>query len=155
MDMDYEMHLTDFIDVDTLQKMQDAFSEMTGIAAITADANGVAVTEGSCFTDFCMNYTRNSASGGIRCAQCDKAGADLVLKKGEPMTYYCHAGLLDFAAPITADGKLIGCFIGGQVLTEPLEPEYVKRIAKEINVDPDEYVKAAEKIRVMKQEEIN
>lgn len=121
MDMDYEMHLTDFIDVDTLQKMQDAFSEMTGIAAITADANGVAVTEGSCFTDFCMNYTRNSASGGIRCAQCDKAGADLVLKR---RTYdiLLSCGAADFAAPITADGKLIGCFIGGQVLTEPLEP---------------------------------
>lgn len=155
MEMDYELHLTDFIDVETLQKIQDAFSEMTGIAAITADANGVAVTEGSCFSEYCMNYTRNSASGGMRCAQCDKAGARLAFEKGKPMTYYCHAGLIDFAAPITANGKLIGSFIGGQVLTEPLEPEYVRRIAIEINVDPKEYQKAAEKIRVMKQEEID
>ena len=57
MDMDYELHLTDVIDADTLQRMQDAFSEMTGIAAITTDANGVAVTEGTCFSDFCMKYT--------------------------------------------------------------------------------------------------
>ncbi len=155
MDMDYELHLTDVIDADTLQRMQDAFSEMTGIAAITTDANGVAVTEGTCFSDFCMKYTRSSACGGIRCAMCDKKGAHLVFEKGKPTTYYCHAGLMEFAAPITANGKLIGCMIGGQVLTAPLEPEYVRRIARELNVDPDEYVEAAGQIQIRKQEEID
>lgn len=154
MDIDYELQLTDFIDADMLQRMQDAFTELTGIAAITADTNGVPVTEGSGFSDYCMKFTRNSASGGMRCAQCDKEGAEMALQRGEACVYYCHAGLMDFAAPITANGKLIGSFIGGQVLTEPLEMQYVKRIAVEINVDPYEYIEAAKKIRVMKREEI-
>lgn len=45
-DMEYELCLTDLIETKTLQRIQEAFSKMTGIAAITTDANGVAVIEG-------------------------------------------------------------------------------------------------------------
>ena len=51
-----ELYLTDLIDVDLLQKIQDSFSNMTGLAALTTDQNGRAVTKGSNFTDYCMNY---------------------------------------------------------------------------------------------------
>ena len=53
-----EVYLTDLINVDMLQKIQDAFSEMTGMAALTTDADGKPVTKGSNFTDYCMKYTR-------------------------------------------------------------------------------------------------
>ncbi len=52
MDMDYELQLTDLIDKETLQKIQDGFSNMTGIAALTTDADGIPVTEGSNFRNF-------------------------------------------------------------------------------------------------------
>ena len=55
---DKDITLTDLFDVDMLQRMQDAFSNMTGLAAVITDANGVAVTKGSNFTDFCALYTR-------------------------------------------------------------------------------------------------
>lgn len=125
--MENELHLTDLIDVEMLQKIQDAFSDMTGIASVTTDADGVAVTKGSHFSDFCMKYTRSSPLGCQRCELCDKNGAELALKKGASSTYFCHAGLVDFAAPIIADGRMVGCFIGGQVLTEP--PGYFKNHA--------------------------
>ena len=51
--IDEELSLIDLISASTLQKMQDAFSMMTGIAAIVTDANGNAVTEPSGFHDFC------------------------------------------------------------------------------------------------------
>ncbi len=100
MERDYELQLTDFIDVHTLQKIQDSFSKMTGIAVIAVDANGAAVTEGSNFSEFCMKYTRNSPVGCMRCLECDKKAAKLALEKGESTIYHCHAGLMDFAAPI-------------------------------------------------------
>lgn len=114
MGINYELYLTDLIDRKTLQNIQDAFSGMTGIASITTDANGIAVTNGSGFSDFCMKYTRNSPMGCIRCAQCDKSGGELALNEGKAKIYTCHAGLIDFAAPIMADDKLVGCFVGGR-----------------------------------------
>lgn len=149
---EYDLSLTDLIDVETLQKIQDAFSDMAGAAALTTDVNGVAVTKGSNFTDFCMRYTRQSEEGCSRCEQCDHLGAEIALKEGRSVVYPCHAGLLDFAAPIIANGKMVGCFIGGQVLTEKPNPEKIRQVASEINVDPDEYWKAAEKVNIVPQE---
>ena len=85
--MENELHLTDLIDVEMLQRIQDAFSDMTGIASVTTDADGVAVTKGSHFSDFCMKYTRSSPLGCQRCELCDKNGAELALKKGASSTY--------------------------------------------------------------------
>ena len=155
MDINREMTLTDLIDVETLQKIQDGFSNMTGMASLTTDADGTPVTVGSNFSDFCMKYTRVSDVGCARCEQCDKWGAKAALKKGESIAYFCHAGLVDFAAPIMADGSMVGCFIGGQVLTEAPDPDKMREIAKELDIDPDAYVEAAGRVRVIGQEAID
>lgn len=52
MEMKYDLYLTDLISRDILQKMQDAFARLTGMAVITTDTNGVAVTDGSNFRIF-------------------------------------------------------------------------------------------------------
>ena len=150
-----ELRLTDLIDVEVLQKIQDAFSNMTGMAALTTDADGIAVTEGSNFTDFCMQHTRQSELGRTRCEQCDKWGAKMALKKGESVAYSCHAGLVDFAAPIMADGEMVGCFIGGQALTESPDAEKMWRIAEELDIDPEDYVQALSKVKIIKQSDID
>ena len=74
-----ELKLTDLIDKKILQKIQDGFSDMSGMAAITTEANGTPVTQGSNFSDFCMKYTRKSEVGCARCEQCDSQGASLAL----------------------------------------------------------------------------
>ena len=143
------MYLTDLIDAATLQRVQDAFSSLTGMAALTTDMTGKPVTEGSQFTDFCMKYTRNSPEGRRACEWCDKYGAEQTKKRGHQATYYCHAGLIDFAAPITVHGKQVGCFIGGQVLTEKPDSARIKDVASRIGVDPDLLLEAADKVHVL------
>lgn len=155
MEMDRELKLTDLIDVKMLQKIQDSFANMTGMAALTTDVYGVAVTEGTNFSNFCMKYTRQSKTGCARCMYCDRKGAELALESGRSVIYTCHAGLMDYAAPIMADGTLVGCFIGGQVLAEPIDLKRVREIADQIGVDEDEYVEAAKEIRVLDQEAID
>ena len=150
-----ELYITDLIDVDVLQQVQDAFSKLTGIASITTDANGVAVTQGTNFSEFCMKYTRASTLGCIRCAQCDRYGGELALEKGCSTTYFCHAGLVDFAAPIMAGDTMVGCFIGGQVLTEPPDITKIMSVAREINVEPISYLQAALKVNVVPKESID
>ncbi len=148
--MEKKLTLTDLIEVETLQQIQDAFSDMTGIAALTADASGVAVTKGSNFTDFCMKYTRQSKLGCLRCERCDKAGALLTQENNNAAAYYrCHAGLVDFAAPIEANGMVVGSFIGGQVLTEPPDLLKISQVAEELGIDKIDYVKAVKKVRIV------
>lgn len=151
----YKLHLNDLIDTALLQKVQDAFSDMTGLAALTTDENGVAVTQGSNFSDFCMKYTRESSLGCSRCEQCDKFGAEMALEQGKSIVYFCHAGLMDFAAPIIVQNQLVGCFIGGQVLTAPPKPDQIKQYADEIGVNPEEYLEAAKRVNIMEQEKID
>ncbi len=155
MDMDYELQLTDLIDKETLQKIQDGFSNMTGIAALTTDADGIPVTEGSNFSEFCMKYTRSTEKGCKSCIECDKWGAELAMKKGKAAVYFCHADLVEFSAPIVADGRLMGCFLGGQVLTKEADPEKIRKVAARIGVDPEEYAEAAKKIRIIDRETVD
>ena len=62
-----QLYLTELIDVETLQRVQDAFSDMSGLAALTTDAEGVVVTNESNSTEFCMKYTRSTKIGAFRC----------------------------------------------------------------------------------------
>ncbi len=152
--MDLEnITLLDVIDRRTLQSLQDAFSAATGMAALATDDTG-AVTEGSNFTDFCMNLTRKSRIGCDRCNQCDLKGGAEASRTGRPAVYYCHGGLMDFAAPVMLNGKHIGSLIGGQVLPEEPDENKFRRIAGEIGVDPDEYIAALRKVKVIPKKQI-
>ncbi|MDE7424239.1 MAG: EAL domain-containing protein [Lachnospiraceae bacterium] len=150
-----KLSVTELIDLDVLQKFQDAFSDMTGMAALMTDRNGVAVTKGSNFTDFCMKYTRNSELGEKRCEICDRQGAKQALLEGKSCAYQCHAGLIDYAAPIMANGEMIGCFIGGQILSEKADIEKYVGIAKELGINEDAYIDAVSKVNVVEKEKID
>lgn len=146
--------LLDVIDKQTLQSLQDAFSAATGMAALATDKTGP-VTEGSGFTDFCMNLTRKSKVGCDRCVKCDLQGGAEASRTGRPAVYYCHGGLVDFAAPIIVNGNHVGSLIGGQVLPEEPDEEKFRKIAEEIGVDPDAYIAALRKIKIVPKKQID
>lgn len=135
-----EIKLTDLISKDVLQRIQTGFSDYAGIATLTTDEEGTPITQGSGFTPFCMNLIRKSELGCTRCMQCDKEGAMISLESGTPAVYYCHAGLVDFAAPIMVNGEFIGCFIGGQILTAPPDMDEARKMARELGIDEDAYL---------------
>lgn len=147
--------LTDLIDVTVLQKIQDGFSEFTGMAALMTDEEGIPVTEGSGFSDFCMNFTRQSELGRKGCEECDKQGALKTLENGQPTVYRCHAGLVDYAVPILLEGRFIGSFIGGQISVNALDMERIRQTARQLGIDEDDYVEAAGRILVKDKEEVN
>lgn len=133
------MDIRKFVDLKELQRIQDLFSDATGLAAIAVDAQGEYISDGSNFTDFCMKYTRGTEEGLKRCCQCDREG------KG---TYFCHAGLMDFAADIMVEGEKVGAIIGGQVLPMKPEPDKFRAIARELGVDEEVYLKALSKVPI-------
>ncbi len=144
-----QIKLTDLIEVRILQRVQDVFSEMSRMAALITDRDGVAITQGSNFSELCTAFCRNSPEGRKRCEQCDKMGAVTALEQEAPVYYYCHANLIDFAAPIVFKGHMIGAFIGGQVLPNKPNHKEMRRVARELNVDEDAFVSAADKVRVV------
>lgn len=153
MDMD-NITLLDVIDRHTLQSLQDAFARATGMAALATDSTG-AVTQLSNPTEFCMNLTRKSPVGCERCNKCDLQGGADASRTGQPSVYFCHGGLVDFAAPIIINGRHIGSLIGGQVLTEEPNDAKFRSIAGQIGVDPERYVRAVHKVKIVPKEQID
>lgn len=141
--------LTELIKPNILQQIQDAFSEYTGLASVTTNAEGVPVTVGSNFTHFCTDLIRSSDAGCKNCFNSDKMGAAQALETGLPSVYSCHAGLVDFSAPIMLNGKMIGCFVGGQVMTDEPDLSFCRAKAEEYGLDPDEYVSSLKNVKRM------
>lgn len=144
-----EADLKEVIDLNFLQQFQDDFALSMGMASIAVDMQGNPVTRPSCFTRFCMEYTRGSELGAKRCMECDRQGGEESARTGKPSVYECHAGLIDFATPIMLEGRQIGSILGGQVLTEPPDEDKFRKIAGEIGVSPEEYIEAVKEIRVV------
>lgn len=139
------MRIEEFMDLSILQEIQDQFSDATGLAAIMVNAEGEYITEGSNFSEFCMELTRQSREGAKRCEKCDNECTG---------TYYCHAGLMDFASDIIVNGERVGACIGGQVLPQEPELEKFEEIARELNIDPEKYVEAVKKVPVRSEKSI-
>lgn len=139
------MEILDFMKKEQLQKIQDLYSTAIGTSICIVDREGNHITKNSNSTDFCEKYTKGSELGAKRCAQCDLNGNGL---------YFCHSGLMDFAADIVVDGEKIGAVLGGQVLPKQPDIEKFRELAVELSIDPDEYIAALKKVPVKSEESI-
>ncbi|MBD5115098.1 MAG: chemotaxis protein [Ruminococcaceae bacterium] len=140
------LNIRDFVDLDAFQKIQDRFSDATGVAAIAVGADGKYITEPSNFTDFCMKYTRGCPEGERRCIKCDTECTG---------TYYCHAGLMDFSIDLMIGDEKVGAIIGGQVLPAPPDEEKFRAIARELGINEDSYIDALRKVPVRSEKTIH
>lgn len=148
------LEINDVIDLKLLQTFQDNFATGMNIASVTVDRNGTPVTKPSSYTNFCINLTQSTGAGESRCAQSHKKGGEEAARTGRPYIYKCHAGLIDFAAPIMIDGHLIGTILGGQILTSSPEEKSFRETALEIGVNQDKYVEAARNVYMTKEENV-
>ncbi len=140
------LRIQDFCDMVKFEAIMDNWAKSTGLATVAVGAEGEYISECYNFTEFCIDLTRGSAEGKRRCEKCDKEG------KG---VYECHAGLVDFAIPITLnDGTVLGSVIGGQVLPENPSVEAFRRTARELGINEDVYIDALHKVSVKTREEI-
>jgi signal transduction histidine kinase len=142
------LEIKDVIDINLLQTFQDNFAESMDIASVTIDRNGNPVTNPSSYTSFCTDFVHSTVIGDNRCAKSHKIGGEKALQMGKPYIYTCHAGLIDFAAPILVGGKHIGTILGGQILTKRPEKSRYIRTAKEIGVNEDKFVAAVKEVKI-------
>lgn len=148
------LEIKDVIDINLLQTFQDNFTTGMNIASVTVDKDGTPVTKSSSYTSFCMDFTHSTKFGDDRCALSHKKGGEEAARTLRPYIYTCHAGLIDFAAPILVGGHLIGTILGGQVLTSTPEEARYRKTAIEIGVSEKGYVDAVKKISVVDEKNV-
>lgn len=148
-----KIKITDLVDINFFQEFQDVFAATTNVASIAVDDSG-SITKPSNFTDFCIKYTRGSEKGLKRCVDCDIHWGKVAAETGKPAIYTCHSGLTDFAVPIIVDGKHLGSILGGQVLTQKPDENHFRKIAKELEIDEEEYIQALRKIKIVPIEQV-
>jgi PAS domain S-box len=149
------MDLQTVVDIDMLQQFQDSFALSTGVSCLAEDIQGNALTCPSYFSDCCLQIIRKTKKGLDRCLNCDMRGAEDAARTGKPVIYQCHAGLIDFAAPIMIEGRYVGAIYGGQVLNEPPREDTCYQTAVDMGVDPNQYIAAIKRLPVLPESTIN
>lgn len=119
--------ISEMIDVNLFQSIQDNCSRAMGIGAVTVDYKGNPITHYSGFTEHCMKV-REIQGLSEMCAQCDAHGGLHAAITGQPYIYRCHADLVDFAVPLIINGNYMGAVLGGQVKVCAEEAEQLEYI---------------------------
>ncbi len=146
--------LVDLIDVDTLQAIQDGFSELTCTATSIRDERGRLVTKPSCSSRFC-ELIGGPLHDNEACALSNYAAASLASRQPEePIKYVCHAFLTQFAAAIRLDGQVLGTVVLGDLPEEPLTREQVDRVARRQGIDREDLWQAAQELPICREGEM-
>lgn len=140
-----ETRLTDFVDVETLQSLQDGFARLTGISTSIRDAQGAAITQPAQQQAFCA-YMQSTPSGVTACRRSHSDAAARVCTTGSlPVSQpnECHAGLSQYVAPIIVSGRTLGMIIVGDRPRVHLTPEQIALLAGRYALDPAALAAAA------------
>ena len=149
------IEIVDIVDISLLQKFQDNFAVGMNCASVTVDRNGIPITKPSCYTKFCDEFVHQSKIGDERCAVSHNRMGEQAARTGRPFIGPCHAGLIDFAAPIIINNELIGTVLGGQVLTEKPNEENIRKTAIEIETSEAGLVEAVNKVNITNKKTIS
>jgi PAS domain S-box-containing protein len=141
-----ELRLHDLIDKETLEVLQDSFVKATGMVVGIFDNEFNSIIPNSPWSDFCT-IVDGAAHG--KCLEADAKAVDEAKKTDRPVMQKCYACETVFiAAPIVIQDKVMGSILCGQVRTEKPNDDIVKEFAKQIEVDEDKLLKAANDLMI-------
>jgi phosphoserine phosphatase RsbU/P len=141
-----ELALTDFVDIGTLQSLQDGFARLTGVAASIRDPDGNPITKGAGEATFC-SLLKASPSGQKACRLSHAEASRLVQEADGLCRHECHAGLTQLVAPIIVQDRHLGAIIVGDRPPDAPSGEVLRRLAELHGVPVDELVIAAQKLK--------
>lgn len=148
-----DLKLTDLIEINDLQSLQDCFAVSNNLASIILDPSGKPVTRSSNYSEFCRIV--RSSSLGSEC--CRKVEIDLsrANKHPGPTILPCRnlPGILEGVVPIVIKGYHIASWSIGQVVSDHLDEDGIRDFARQIHVDEEDLVQAAHKLRKMSDHE--
>ncbi len=151
-EMEESLSLTDLLDSDMLQEIQDAFASATGVASIITEPDGTPITKPSNFCRLCIDIIRNTEKGLANCMSSDAVIGRQNLS-GPIMQPCLSGGLWDGGASISVSGRHIGNWLIGQVRDDSFNQTEMMAYAREIGADEEEFRAALDEVRVMPKEQ--
>jgi diguanylate cyclase (GGDEF)-like protein/PAS domain S-box-containing protein len=146
---DYDIYtFKDLFNLDEIQKLQDAFSEATGVASIITEPDGKPITRPSNFSCLCSEVIRKTEKGLKNCMLSD-ASTGRPNKDGPRIQRCLSAGLIDGGASIMVGDRHIANWLIGQVMVSEADINTMMQYADEIEADRQAYREALKKITIM------
>jgi len=154
LDLKNKIQLSDVLDIENIQRLQDLFSNATGVASIITDINGVAITKPSNFTRLCSEIIRKTDKG---CTNCQKSDAIIGnYSSTGPVIQRClSGGLWDAGASITVGDHHIANWLIGQVRNEETDIPTMMDYAAEIGVDEETFLEALNEVPIMSHKQLD
>lgn len=140
--------ILEIVDSYFMQNVQDFFAKTMNVALVSVVGDR-RLTSPSNSTGFCKKYNLESSLGHEHCKMCHKKWEDAVIKKGKPITFKCHLGLMNFAIPVIIEGKYFASVIGGQVFSKQPDEKYFRKIADEFGIKEESYISELNNIKII------
>lgn len=144
----------DVLPLHCVQRIQDVFAEIAGLAVVTTAPTGEPLTELSRCCRFCQIILA-SESGRQACLSSWRKLAEQA--DHEPQFITCHAGLQYTGARIEVNGRLEAMLIAGQFYTECPSPQEelgrIQDLAEKHDLDTTALVQAAAALPVFTEQE--
>ncbi len=141
----------DLFNLNDIQQLQDEFAEATGVASIITHTDGTPITAPCNFCELCINIIRKTDRGLKNCFKSD-AVIGQYHPEGPIVQQCLSSGLWDAGAGITVGGQHIANWLIGQVRDDAQSEKDIIKYAQEIEVDPQDFIKAFRKVPSMSRE---
>lgn len=146
--------IEDVVDVKELKSILNCFVLATGLGAICANAKGEPIVvpdeyEGQC--PFCK-IVRSDPEGLKRCNQSMSYAGRQAAQLGEPYIFRCHAGLIEFAAPIMFKDVYLGSISCGPVIMwewDEIAIQEFLNLTRDLNINREALVVASRQVKML------
>src|SRR5450759_126086 len=146
-----EIQFSDIFDLNDIQRIQDLFSDATGVASIITHPDGTPITHPSNFCRLCNEIIRKTNTGLTNCFKSD-AEIGRPSPSGPIIQPCLSGGLWDAGASIIVGGKHIANWLIGQVKNEEQDNKKMLQYAKEIGADQQDFMNALDEVPLMSKE---
>ncbi|MFZ4592351.1 MAG: PAS domain S-box protein, partial [Ignavibacteria bacterium] len=147
-----EIKFEDIFVLEDIQRLQDMFSDATGVASVITTPDGIPITKPSNFTRLCSSVIQKTQKGSERC----KESHSLIggFNPAGPKVQSClGCGLWEAGSGISLDGKHVANWIIGQVRNDEIDENKITAYADEIKTDKKDFKKALNEVPVMSTEQ--
>ncbi len=138
----------ELFNLEDIQRLQDEFSDATGVASIITHPDGTPITTPSNFCRLCAEIIRETDTGRANCFRSDTL-IGRACQEGPTVQMCLSAGLWDAGAGITVGGRHIANWLIGQVRDENQSEAMILSYAREIGADEVAAVEAFREVPVM------